>query len=219
MKNIILLLTIILSGFFATNAQIPDSLKLKGDEIKQVQSLFDYYETYEKNTSEKEKKDALNKFIDDTDATITDKEREDVFKVVDFYINADQDNSDKPIDINVDVNEALEIEKQAEEHFNDAKNQLMNMSYPEYSEFIKKASPLYTEKEIKESYNALHKNDEKHVNIVAGDNEKTKEMKQVDAFLILENPKNYQEFRSAILFLKPDAKEDEIRKAWDNRDK
>ncbi len=219
MKNIILLFTIFLSGFLATNAQIPDSLKLKGNELKQIQSLFDYYETYEKNTSEKEKKDALNEFIDDTGGTVSDKEREDAFKIIDAYISADKDNSVKPTDINVDVNEVSEIEKQAEEHFNDAKNQLMNMSYPEYSEFIIKASPLYTEKEIKESYNALHKNDGKHVNIVAGDNKKTEEMKQVDALLILENPKNYQEFRAAILFLKPDAKEDEIRKAWDNRDK
>ena len=219
MKNIILLLTITLSGFLATNAQIPDSLKLKGNELKQVQSLFDYYETYEKNTSEKEKKDALNEFIDDTDATITDKEREDAFKIIDAYISADKDNSVKPVDINVDVNEVSEIEKQAEEHFNDAKNQLMNMSYPEYAEFIRKGSPLHTEKELKESYNALHKNDGKHVSIVPGDEEKTEQMKQVDAFYILENPKNYQEFRSAILVLKPDAKEDEIRKAWDNRDK
>ena len=219
MKNIILLLTIIFSGFLATNAQIPDSLKLKGNELKQIQSLFDYYETYDENTTEKEKKDALNKFIDDTGGTVTDKEREDAFKIIDTYISADKDNSVKPTDINVDVNEVLEIEKQAEEHFNDAKNQLMNMSYPQYSEFIKKASPLYTEKEIKESYNALHKNDGKHVSIVPGDEEKTEQMKQVDAFYILENPKNYQEFRSAILFLKPDAKEEEIRRAWDNRDK
>ncbi len=219
MKNKVIILIIILSSFFTMNAQVPDSLKLKGNELKQIQSLFDYYETYEENTSEKEKKDALNKFIDDTDGTVTDKEREDAFKIIDAYISADKDDSVKPVDKKVDVQEISEIEKQAEEHFNDAKNQLMNMSYSEYAEFIRKGSPLHTEKELKESYNALHKNDGKHVSIVSGDEEKTEQMKQVDAFLILENPKNYQEFRAAILVLKPDVKEDEIRKAWDNRDK
>ena len=217
MKNLMIIVLILTgSGIFA---QVPDSLKLKGNELKQVQSLFEYYETYDENTSEKEKKDALNKFIDDTGGTVTDKEREDAFDIIDAYISADKDNSVKPVDINVDVNEVSEIEKQAEEHFNGAKNQLMNMSYPEYAEFIRKGSPLYTEKELKESYNALHKDDGKHVSIVLGDEEKTEQMKQVDAFLILENPKNYQEFRAAILVLKSDAKEEEIRKAWDNRDK
>ncbi len=219
MKNKVIILIIILSSFFTMNAQVPDSLKLKGNELKQIQSLFDYYETYEENTSEKEKKDALNKFIDDTDGTVTDKEREDAFKIIDAYISADKDHSVKPVDKKVDVHEISEIEKQAEEHFNDAKNQLMNMSYSEYAEFIRKGSPLHTEKELKESYNALHNNDGKHVSIVPGDEEKTEQMKQVDAFFILENPKNYQEFRAAILVLKTDAKEDEIRKAWNNRDK
>jgi hypothetical protein len=63
----------------------------------------------------------------------------------------------------------------------------------------------------------MHKDDGKQVStavIDTGDNEKMSQIKAID---VLRNPKNYKEFRQAILTLKPNMPEEEIRKAWQNK--
>ncbi len=91
------------------------------------------------------------------------------------------------------------------------------MSYEEYEANIWAANPMVTRREIKESYNNLHKDDRQSVSISAADDELTETQKQVNAFNQMQNATTYQEYRDAVKMLNPALTDEEIRQAWDNR--
>lgn len=93
------------------------------------------------------------------------------------------------------------------------------MSYPDFEAYILNGNLLAGKKEIKTAYNAMHKTDGKQVAVTPADEEMTETQKQVWAFGILENPKNYEEFRNACKILSPKFSDSEIRKSSKNRDK
>ncbi len=186
----------------------------------QVKSLFEYYEKYDENTSKKEKKDALDKAIDDMagKGTVSEKDKADSFKVIDAYIEADKAPSqNKPTNKQIAIKDTPEVQEKAQEYFDAAKNHLLSMSYAEYEKSIWAANPMVSRREIKESYNKLHQNDGKIVSISVADNQDTETQKQVKAFNQMQNAKTYQEYKEAINILNPSVSDEEIRKAWENR--
>lgn len=186
----------------------------------QVKSLFDYYEKYDKSTSEKEKKDALDKAIDDMagKGNVSEKDKSDAFKIIDAYINADKaPTQKKPEKKQIAIEDSPEVKEKAQEYFNAAKNNLLSMSYAEYEKNIWVTNPMASRREIKESYNQLHQNDGKSVSISASDDELTKTQKQVNAFNQMEKATTYEEYKEAFLILNSRLTDEEIRKAWKNR--
>ncbi len=81
----------------------------------QVKSLFEYYEKYDENASKKDKKDALDKTIDDMagKGNVSEKDKADSFKIIDAYIKGDK-------------GEKIEIDKQKKEGVVDFLNQIKN---------------------------------------------------------------------------------------------
>ena len=186
----------------------------------QVKSLFDYYEKYDEDTSKKEKKNALDKAIDDMagEGKVSEKDKSDAFKVIDAYIDADKSpTQNKPEREQIAIEETPEVQEKAQEYFDAAKNHLLSMSYAEYEKSIWAVNPMVSRKEIKESYNKLHQNDGKIVSISVADNQDTETQKQVKAFNQMQNAKTYQEYKEAINILNPSVSDEEIHKAWDNR--
>jgi len=140
------------------------------------------------------------------------------FKVINAYITADKDPiKTEPEKKQKAIEDSPEVKRQAQEYFNAAKNNLLGMSYAEYEKNIWVSKPMATRKEIKESYNQIHKNDGKSVSISASDGQLTDTQKQVNAFFKWENAKTYEEFKEALKILNPNASEEEIKKAWDNK--
>ena len=191
-----------------------------GELQNQVKSLFDYYEKYDENTSKKDKKEALDKAIDDMagKGTVSEKDKSDAFKVIDAYISADkaptQIKSEKK---QIAIEDSPEVKEKAQEYFDAAKNKLLSMSYAEYEKNIWITKPMASRREIKESYNQIHQNDGKSVSISASDNELSETQKQVNAFYKMENAKTYEEYKEAIKELDPNASDERIRKAWNNK--
>lgn len=186
----------------------------------QVKSLLDYYQKYEKNTSKKDKKNALDKAIDDLagKGNVSEKDKSDAFKVIDAYITADKTpTKHKPEKKQITIKDSPEVKRQAQDYFNAAKNSLLAMPYSEYEKNIWVENPMASRREIKESYNKLHENDGKSVSISANDNDLTDTQKQVNAYFTLENAKTYEEFKKAIKVLNPKASDEDIKKAWNNR--
>ena len=186
----------------------------------QVKSLFEYYEKYDGDTSKKEKKNALDKAIDDMagEGNVSEKDKSDAFKVIDAYIDADESpTQNKPEKTQINFEDRPEVQEKAQEYFDGAKNHLLSMSYTEYEKSIWAANPMLSRREIKESYNQLHKNDGRAVPITASDDELTDTQKQVNAFNQMQNAKTYQEYKEAINILNPSVSDKEIRKAWENR--
>lgn len=224
MKNTISIV-LFLAMVFSLNAQ---ETKLKQKEIEkgtkelqnQVKSLFEYYQKYEQNTSKKDKKIALDKAIDDMagKGNVSENDKSKSFKVIDAYIRADKAPSEhKPEKKQHAIEDSPEVKQQAQEFYNAAKNNLLTMSYAEYENNIWVANPMASRREIKESYNQIHKNDGKSVSISASDNELTDTQKQVNAYFKMENAKTYEEYKEAIKMLDPSASDEAIKKAWNNR--
>lgn len=199
----------------------PEELQQGTKELQeQVQSLMNFYQKYEETTSDTDKKQAYDKAIDklDTKGEATQKDKEDAFSIIDAYIKADQAPSNpQPKREEVELKEHPEIKRQAQEQFDTALNKLMAMSYNEYEAHIWQANPMATRREVKESYNNLHKDDGRSVSISPADDQPTETQKQVKAYEQLENAKTYEEYKNAIKILNPSLTEEQIRKGWNNR--
>lgn len=223
MKTITSILLIFSLAFAYAQEETPtkEELQQGTKELQeQVQSLLNFYQKYEEKTSDKDKKQAYDKAIDklDTKGEATEKDKEDAFKLIDAYIKADQapakpQKSQKQIALK----DNPEIKRQAQEQFNAAKNELINLSYKEYEDRIWVVKPMTLRREIKESYNNLHKDDGRSVSISAADDELTDTQKQVNAYLQLENAKTYREYRDAMKILNPALTDEQLQKAWKNR--
>ncbi|HIP47447.1 MAG TPA: hypothetical protein EYG92_00560 [Lutibacter sp.] len=191
-----------------------------GELQNQVKSLMNFYQKYDEKTTDAAKKDAYNKAIDnlDTQGEATQKDKEDAFKIIDAYIKADKAASkpQKPKK-QVALKDHPEIKRQAQAQFDAALKNLMSMSYNEYEEHVWKTSPMATRREVKESYNQLHKDDSRSVSISAADDEPTKTQREVNAYFQMENAKTYKEYRDAIKILNPALTDEQIQRGWGNR--
>lgn len=219
--NLVLVLGLVFSVQAQEDTPTKEELQKGTKELQeQVQSLMNFYQKYEEKTSDKDKKQAYDKAIDklDTEGNATQKDKENAFKLIDAYIKADQAPSkpQKPKK-QVALKDHPEVKRQAQEQFNAAKNELMNLSYEEYEARIWVIKPMTLRREIKESYNQLHKDDGRSVNISAADNELTKTQKEVNAYLQIENAKTYQEYRDAMKILNPSLTDEQIQSGWKNR--
>jgi hypothetical protein len=93
----------------------------------------------------------------------------------------------------------------------------MKMPYSEYEDYIEALNPMLTKREIKESYNEIHKDDGHAVAITTADDILTEDQIKINAFLQLESATTYKEFKEAFLILDPDLTEEEMRMAWENK--
>lgn len=199
-----------------TNAQNLDSLQ------NQVMKLKKYYDSYDDGSSEASKKAKYNDAINEiSGGTASEKDKADAYKIIDWYIKGDKaigTDTKKPEPKGQDFDEMIQNSdevKQALQLMEQQKNIFMNMSYPEFEKTILTANPVAGKKEMKQAYNELHKNDGKQVTITKADDEMTETQKQVWAFGVFENPKNYEEFSKAFKTLDPKMLDSDIRKAWE----
>jgi len=223
----ILSLFVVLNFVFTLQAQEekPSTEKTQqgvGDLQNQMKNLMDFYGKYDKKTSDKEKRDAYEKVVDDTEkregGKLDQKERNDAFNIIDTYIKADQAPSkSKRSKKQVALKDHPEIKRQAQEQFDAALNRLMAMSYNEYETHVWKTSPMATRREVKESYNQLHKEDGRSVSISTADDIPTETQKQVNAFNQMENAKTFEAYRDAFRIINPSLTDKQIRRGWDNR--
>lgn len=200
------------------NSESIDSLKT------QVNKLMEYYESYDDNSSESEKRakydDAINEI---SNGTASEQDKDDAYKLIDAYIKGDKaidDNNNEQKGEEESFEDLLnntEEVKNAEAIVDQKITDFMEMPYSEYEEYIKAFNPMLTKREIKESYNELHKNDGRSVSITAADDILTEDQIKINAFLQLESATTYKEFREAILILNPDLTEEEMRMAWENK--
>jgi hypothetical protein len=206
-----------------TTPQVPQSL----DSLQnKVMKLMQFYESYDDGSPESLKKAKYNDAINELfDGAASEKDKADAYPIIDAYIKGDkalEQNSEQKERSNNDFNEAIgntDEAKAAMNFVNQQASALQNMSYSEFEKYVEKASPFVSKSEIKRAYNEMHKTDEKKVAVTPADEEMTDTQKQVWAFGILENPKNYEEFRKACKILNPKFSDTEIRKVWENRDK
>ncbi len=225
MKNTVLAILLFAASFsFAQEVQqIPDSLGIDSLQI-QVMKLIDFYESYDDNSSESVKKakydDAINEI---SNGTASEQDKEDAYLIIDAYIKADkglEENTNpqgEEEESFEDIINNTEEVKNAEAHVEQQITNLMQMSYSEFESYIEASNPMLTKREIKESYNEIHKNDGRAITISAADDILTEDQIKVNAFLQLESASTYEEFKQAIQILNPDVTEAEIRKAWDNK--
>ncbi len=220
MKHFLVFVIAFVSLAGTINAQQVDSLQ------NQVMKLLKYYESYDNGSPESLKKAKYNDAVDEISAgTATEKDKTDAYKIIDAYIKGDKaleqktapkdenkESFDEMIQNTDEVQQTIKLMEQQQSKF-------MNMSYSEFEKTMLNVNPVAGKKEMKQAYNQLHKNDGKQVAISEKDNEMTETQKQVWAFDVLNNPKNYEEFRKACKILNPDFPEDEIKKGWNKRDK
>lgn len=225
-------------SFYSIAQDNPTTDKPSSEDVKTTQKtigdLYNYYQQYEKTTTDGQKKNAFDEFVKNVDSDGSEKEKNDAFKIVDAYIKADtrgenqsdnsegNGNSDNGTDLGIDQEEieniAEDAQQQAEQGqqaVEDAVNNLKEMSYTEFESYMMSINPLLCKKDIQQTYNEMHQNDGREVT-VDEDCEETKAQKQIKALNILQNPQNhtYLEFRGAILYFSPNTPESEIKEAW-----
>ncbi len=220
MKHILLILILLTTNtFFAQQDSINvNELKQGMQELQgQLKSALNYYDKYEKNTTDQEKKQAFDAYVDKIsgDEKVSEKDKQDAFKIVDAYIKADSDPKQAANQEQYNLENDSEIKEQAQEYINQAENRLMNMSYNEYETYLLQVQPLLSKREIKESFNQLHKNDSKYVQINVQDDELTKDQIQFRAMEQLNNAKTYYEYKKAMKIIYPNVSEEEIKKSWE----
>jgi len=179
---------------------------------------MDFFQEYDSLAPENVRKAKFNKIVNKENSSLSISDREKAFTIIDAYIKADKTPSkpQKPKK-QVALKDHPEIKRQAQEQFDTARNRLMAMSYDEYEAQVWKTSPMATRREVKESYNQLHKDDGRSVDISAADEVPTKTQREVNAYLQMENAKTYQEYKDAIKILNPTLTDEQIRRGWDNR--
>ena len=228
MKMIVLILSFILMCIvFAqvVSAQSnPQVLQSLNSIQNTVMKLMQFYDSYDDGSPESLKKARYNKAADEiSGGTATQSDKDQAYQIIDAYIKGD-----KALEQNFDVQELTEEDfdeyientdkaKAAINYLNQQKGMLQKMSYSEFEDFVEKASPVANKSDIKKSYNEIHKTDGKQVSITAGDEEMTEAQKQMWALDILNNPKNYEDFKKACRILDINMPESKIRNAWDSR--
>jgi hypothetical protein len=206
-----------------TTPQVPQSL----DSLQnKVMKLMQFYDSYDDGSPESLKKAKYNDAVNEiSGGTATQSDKDQAYKIIDAYIKGDkalEQNSEKKEKTDNDFNEAIgntDEAKAAMNYVNQQASALQNMSYSEFENYVEKASPFVSKTEVKRAYNALHKSDGKQVSISTKDEEMTDAQKQMWAFDVLSNPKNYEEACKALKILKPEITESELKAAWAKRNK
>ena len=220
-KQIILFFFTLIFG--ATFAQSPQ--KVNKENLQDYLSAYmDYFQDYDPLAPEPVRKAKFNKIVDKENPRLSKADREKAFKIIDAYIRADQGLdpryriSEKDKQLIKDM--FADAEKQKEKGMQAMLGELgryRNMSYGEFKNFITQNGQIpYKETEIKKAYNQMHKNDGKQVTITPEDEQKSKQMNQIEAIDILREPKkhSFDEFKAAMKLLKPDISDEEIQKNW-----
>lgn len=220
-KIVLVFLSVVLSPTINAQTQIEQPHILDSLQNK-VLKLMRYYESYEDGSPDSLKK-ALYKsaVIEVSEGAASQKDIDQSYEVVDAYIKADKalerDNG-KVIEEGESFEEHVKKSKEYKESVLLMKNQhslLMNMSYPEFESSVLAISPATSKKEIKQAYNEMHQSDGKQVALSEEDEEMTEMQKQMWAIETLNNPKNFEEFKKAYKVLKPNARDAEIKEAWE----
>ncbi len=219
MKNI--LITILLCMSLTIYSQ--SGTKLSNEQYMQIsEKLRKYYDEYEKPSPKAVREAKFNDYVNEVNPNLSTSDRKKAFQIVDAYIRASQGEK---IDFRLEKEQKNQLENLLKETrqkkemgikaLNGKLTEIRNMSYTEYKNYVTDngAIPL-PENDIRKSYNQMHASDEKKVKEVPV----TNKMDQFKAIDVLQNPKNYsyEEFKSAILFLKPNTSEEDIKKAWDS---
>lgn len=189
------------------------------DEInKAMFKLINYYESYEDGSTPAQQQAKFDKAFEEmTGGKASSKDYNDAFKIVDAYIKSDRNpsvNTQNQHSTN-DLIKKTDEYKQAEKTINQGFNNLMSMSYPEFEKTVLKMQPNKGRREVKETYNKMHKNDGKQVAITASDDELTPQQQMLWAVKVIENPENYEEFVKAAKILDPKVTDEKLRKAWE----
>jgi len=226
MKKVILLILIGISINMSL-AQQPSSI-LETNLGEMLKAYEDYFKEYDPLAPISVRRTRFNDIVNKENPNLSKSDREKAFSIVDAYIRADKG---LPVETKISEQDQKEIENMLAEAKEKKEvgvkammgevNRYKKMSYSEYKTFItQNGQILLDEIEIRKAYNAMHKNDGKQVPI-NGNFKKTKVQNQMEAVDILQHPEKhtYAEFRSAILFLKPDIPETEIRKIWESKKK
>ena len=189
------------------------------DEInKAMLKLINYYESYEDGSTPAQQQAKFDKAFEEmTGGKASSKDYNVAFTIVDAYIKSDRNpsiNTQNQRSTN-DLIKKTDEYKQAEKTINQGFNNLMSMSYPEFENTVLKMQPNKGRREVKETYNKMHKNDGKQVAITAADDELTPQQQMLWAVKVIENPENYEEFVKAAKILDPKVIDDKLRKAWE----
>lgn len=201
------------------SAQEKSKSEVTPDEIqKATLKLIEYYESYEDGSTESQRRAKHDNAIDAmTRGAANSQDKNDAYKIIDAYIKADQSPS-VPVGNNQgsldDAIKQTDEYKKAEEAINNGMTNLMNMSYPEFEKTVLQLQPNSSRREIKETYNKMHKNDGKQVAITAADDELTPQQQMLWAVKAIENPKDYNEFVKAAKILDPKVSDEKLKKGW-----
>jgi hypothetical protein len=218
-KRLISVFLLLMAFVQVSKAQEKTTNNVTPDEInKAVSKLFEYYESYEDGSTQSQKNAKFDNAFDVlTKGSATSKDKNDAFKIVDAYIKADQKPStiDETNGKQNDFIKKTDEYKEAEKAINNGLNNLMNMSYPEFESTVLKLQPNSSKREIKGTYNNMHRNDGKKVPITTADDEMTPQQQMMWAIKTIENPKNYDEFVKAAKILDPKIPETKLRKGWE----
>jgi len=225
MKKIVLYISFLFLSFQGIQAQ-NNSQQLSQEQVQTVvRKMMQFYDQYDNGAPESLKKAKFNEYVDEVNPALSKADRNKAYTIVNAYIMADKGQS---LHLNISDEKAAELEKMLQ-NATDKQQQgleatyqkvaeIKQMSYSEYRDYVTQNGQVYMdENQIRKAFNAMHKDDGKQVStsvIDTGDNEKMSQIKAID---VLQNPKNYKEFRQAILTLKPNMPEEEIRKAWQNK--
>jgi len=227
MKTIIVILLATFLIIPLAKAQSTPQVSQSLDSLQNtVLKLMKFYDSYDDGSPESLKKANYNNAVDEiSGGTATQSDKDAAYKIIDAYIKGDkalEQNSEQQEDGDDDFDEVVgntDEAKAAMNYVNQQMSALQNMSYSEFENYVEKASPFVSKSDIKRAYNEMHKSDGKQVSISNKDEEMTEAQKQMWAFDVLNNPKNYEEFCKAMKMLKPEITESELKAAWAERNK
>lgn len=207
-------------SFGQANAQTPkDSIRVMG-YVKAMLHLDKKYDQHKTKAARRKAFDSVVANMPDGDKA-TEDDKAKAFKIVDAYISASKgkkvavkvsDKDKKDIEkILTDANQKKTTGMQA---MQGEAERIKSMSYSEYKAFVSQNGQIpFKESDIQKAFNDLHKDDGKQVAITP---DAPQPMNYIQAIDILNNPKEhtYQEFKTAVLYLKPNLTEPEIQKMW-----
>lgn len=202
------------------SAQEKSKNEVTPDEIqKATLKLIEYYESYEDGSTESQRRAKHDNAIDAmTRGAANSQDKNDAYKIIDAYIKADQSPSVPAGNNQGSLDDAIKQTdeyKKAEKAINSGMTNLMNMSYPEFEKTVLSMQPNIGKREVKETYNKMHKNDGKQVVITAADDEFTPQQQMLWAVKAIENPKDYEEFVKAAKILDPKVSDEKLKKGWE----
>jgi len=219
------LFTLIIVILFSAGMLGQNNTTLNHEQTMLVaKKLMKYYNQYENGAPIALKKAKFNEYVDEVNPNLSPEDRKKSFAIVDAYISA---SKGKKIDLNLTPEQEQELSKmlaeaqQKEQEGMQAMlvkvQEIKNMSYAEYKKFVTHNGQItLPESDIQKAYNQMHKNDGKQVKLTK---KKSKIDNPVMAIDIVQHPEkhNYQEFKAAMKFLKPDISQEEIQKIWNKQ--